>query len=135
MYVPHRVGSEIPISNMDGALKEKLEEDTRMLCAWKDVEILELSVQVDHVHLVCSIPPKLSVSTFMGFLKGKLANQLFKSYPKMKQNPYWGNHFWSRGYFVNTVGIDEDMIRRYVKYQEKNEKRRERERRDYNLFT
>ena len=106
-----------------------------MLCAWKDVEIPELSVQVDHVHLVCSIPPKLSVSTFMGFLKGKLANQLFKSYPKMKQNPYWGNHFWSRGYFVNTVGIDEDMIRRYVKYQEKNEKRRERERRDYNLFT
>ena len=106
-----------------------------MLCAWKDVEIVEMSVQVDHVHLVCSIPPKLSVSTFMGFLKGKLANQLFKSYPKMKQKPYLGNHFWSRGYFVNTVGIDEDMIRRYVKYQEKNEKRRERERRDYNLFT
>lgn len=105
-----------------------------MLCAWKDVEILELSIQPDHVHLVCSIPPKLSVSEFMGFLKGKLAIKLFKSYPKMRQKPYWGNHFWSRGYFVNTVGLDEDMIRRYVKYQEKNEKRRERENRDYNLF-
>ena len=120
---------------LTGALKDQLEEDTRMLCSWKDVEILELSVQPDHVHLVCSIPPKLSVSEFMGFLKGKLAIKLFKSYPKMKQKPYWGNHFWSRGYFVNTVGLDEDMIRRYVKYQETNEKRRERENRDYNLFT
>jgi len=106
-----------------------------MLCEWKDVEILELSVQPDHVHLVCSIPPKLSVSEFMGILKGRLAIKLFKSYPKMKQKPYWGNHFWSRGYFVNTVGIDEDMIRRYVKYQEGNEKRRERDSRDYDLFT
>jgi len=120
---------------LTGAVKEQIEEDTRMLCEWKDVEILELSVQPDHVHLVCSIPPKLSVSEFMGILKGRLAIKLFKSYPKMKQKPYWGNHFWSRGYFVNTVGIDEDMIRRYVKYQEGNEKRRERDSRDYDLFT
>lgn len=120
---------------LTGELKERLEEDIEKFCDWKDVEILELSVQPDHVHLVCSIPPKLSVSEFMGYLKGKLAIKLFKSYPKMKQKPYWGNHFWARGYFVNTVGIDEDMIRRYVKYQEQNEKRRERESRDYSLFT
>ena len=111
-----------------------MEEDIRMLCSWKEVEILELSVQPDHVHLVCSIPPKVSVSEFMGFLKGKLAIKLFKSYPKMKQKPYWGNHFWARGYFVNTVGLNEDLIRRYVKYQEEQEKRREHEHRDYNLF-
>lgn len=120
---------------LTGGLKEQVEEDISKLCDWKDVEILELSVQPDHVHLVCSIPPKLSVSEFMGFLKGKLAIRLFKSYPKMKQKPYWGNHFWARGYFVNTVGIEEDMIRRYVKYQEQNEKRRDRERRDYDLFS
>ena len=119
---------------LKGGVKELLEEDIRMLCAWKEVEVLELSVQEDHVHLVCSIPPKVSVSQLMGFLKGKLAIKLFKTYPRMKQKPYWGNHFWARGYFVNTVGMDEEVIRRYVKYQEKEEKRREREHRDYNLF-
>ena len=81
-----------------------------------------MSVQNDHIHLVVSIPPKVSVSQMMGILKGKLAIKLFKSYPKMKQKPYWGNHFWARGYFVSTVGIDEDIIKRYVKHQEKEEK-------------
>lgn len=119
---------------LKGAIKELLEEDIRMLCSWKEVEVLEMSVQEDHVHLVCSIPPKVSVSEFMGFLKGKLAIKLFKSYPRMKQKPYWGNHFWARGYFVNTVGLNEDLIRRYVKYQEEQEKRREHEHRDYDLF-
>jgi len=51
-------------------------------------------------------------------LKGKIAIKLFKTYPNLKQKPYWGNHFWSRGYFVSTVGLDETMIRQYVKYQE-----------------
>lgn len=119
---------------LKGALKELLEEGIRMLCSWKEVEVLELSVQEDHVHLVCSIPPKVSVSALMGFLKRKLAIKLFKSYPRMKQKPYWGNHFWARGYFVNTVGLNEDLIRRYVKYQEEQEQRREREHRDYDLF-
>ena len=82
-----------------------------------------MSVQQDHIHLVVSIPPKVSISEMMGILKGKLAIKLFKSYPKMKQKPYWGNHFWARGYFVSTVGIDEDVIKRYVKYQEEEEKR------------
>ena len=59
----------------------------------------------------------------MGVLKGKMAIKLFKSYPKLRQKPYWGNHFWARGYFVNTVGLDEEIIRKYVKYQEKEEKR------------
>ena len=103
---------------LKGAIKTLLEEDIRMLCSWKEVEVLETSVQKDHVHLVCSIPPKVSVSEFMGSLKGKLAIKLFKSYPRLKQKPYWGNHFGARGYFVNTVGLNEDLIRRYVKYQE-----------------
>lgn len=120
---------------LTGRLKEVVEHDIRTLCEWKDVEILEINVQMDHVHLVCSIPPKVSVSDFMGFLKGKLAIKLFKSYPRLKQKPYWGNHFWARGYFVNTVGLDEDVIRRYVKYQEDQEKRHERESRDYDLFS
>lgn len=58
----------------------------------------------------------------MDVLKRKLAIKLFKNYPKLKQKPYRGNHFWARGYFVSTVGLDEEMIRKYVKHQEKKEK-------------
>ncbi len=119
---------------LTGAVGEMVERDVLVLCEWKDVEVLELSVGDDHVHLVASIPPKLSVSSFMGFLKGKLAIKVFKSYPRLRQKPYWGNHFWARGYFVSTVGMDEDMIRRYVKYQEERERAEERQRAEYDLF-
>ena len=63
----------------------------------------------------------------MGTIKGKTAIKLFRSYPVMKKKPYWGNHFWARGYFLNTVGINEDMIKRYVKYQEEEERKEEQE--------
>jgi putative transposase len=105
-----------------GQVKLLLEADIRMLCEWEKCEIQEMSVQIDHIHLVLSIPPKVSISEMMGILKGKLAIKLFKTYPKMKQKPYWDNHFWARGYFVSTVGIDEDVIKRYVQHQEKEEK-------------
>ena len=105
-----------------GEIKSLVEDDIRKLCEWKRCEIHEMNVQINHIHLVVSIPPKVSVSEMMGNLKGKLDIKLFKSYPKMRQNPYWGNHFWARGYFVSTVGIDEDVIKRYVQYQEKQEK-------------
>jgi putative transposase len=117
-----------------GEVKQLVEQDIRMLCEWKGSEILEMNVQIDHVHIVVSIPPKVSVSVLMGTLKGKLAIKLFKTYPKLKQKPYWGNHFWSRGYFVNTVGIDEDMIKRYVKYQEGEDKKEENQGRDFDMF-
>ena len=90
-----------------------------MLCEWKGCEIIEMNVRLDHIHLVVSMPPKMSVSEFMGVMKGKLAIKMFKRYPELKRKLYWGNYFWARGYFVNTVGIDEEMIKRYVKYQEK----------------
>jgi putative transposase len=110
---------------LSGVIKELIETDIRKLCEWKRCEIKEMNVQVDYVHLVVSIPPKVSVSEFMGIMKGKLAIKLFKSYPELKKRPYWGNHFWARGYFVNTVGLDEEMIRKYVKYQEEEEKKEE----------
>ena len=118
-----------------GEVKNLVGKDIRMLCEWKSVEIIELNVQVDHIHVVCSIPPKISVSELMGTLKGKLAIKLFKSYPKLKEKSYWGNHFWSRGYFVTTVGADEDMIRRYVKYQEGEDKKEESQTRNFDLFS
>jgi len=119
---------------LTGAIHEQVIADIHELCSWKHVDILELNVQADHVHMVASIPPKISLSDFMGFLKGKLAIRLFRSYPGLKKQIYWGNHFWARGYFVSTVGLDEDLIRRYVQHQEQEEKRREQEGENYNLF-
>ena len=119
---------------LTGVIKEMLENDIRMLCEWKSCDVEELSVQQDHIHLLVSVPPKVSVSELMGTLKGKLAIKLFKSYPRLKQKPYWGNHFWARGYFVSTVGIDEDKLRRYVKYQEEEERKAETQGKDFGLF-
>ena len=119
---------------LTGVIKEMLENDIRMLCEWKSCDVEELSIQQDHIHLLVSVPPKVSVSELMGTLKGKLAIKLFKSYPRLKQKPYWGNHFWARGYFVSTVGIDEDKIRRYVKYQEQEERKAETQGKDFGLF-
>ena len=111
-----------------------VENDIRMLCEWKDSEIEELNVQPDHIHMLVCIPPRVSISELMGVLKGKLAIKIFKSYPQLKKKPYWGNHFWSRGYFVNTVGMDEDMIRRYVQYQEEQDKNEESNGQHFTLF-
>ena len=86
-----------------------------------EVEVVEVNVQPEHVHLVVSIPPKYAVSDYMGFLKGKLALKLFDRYPQLRRR-YWGQHVWSRGYCVSTVGLDEERIRKYVKWQEKREK-------------
>jgi putative transposase len=113
---------------LTGEIGTQVDQDIRVLSEWLGCEVLELNVRIDHVHTVVSIPPKVSVSTYLGTIKGKIAIKIFKSYPKLKKKPYWGNHFWARGYFVNTVGMDEDMIRRYVKYQEEEERREERER-------
>lgn len=107
-------------------LKDEVGEYTKQqvyrLCSYKDkVEVLELNVQPDHVHVVISLPPKYAVSDFMGYLKGKLAMRLFQRYEKLGRR-YWGRHLWSRGYCVSTVGLDEEKVRQYVRWQEKREK-------------
>jgi REP-associated tyrosine transposase len=95
------------------------------LCRQKDqLDVLELNIQPDHIHLVLSIPPKYAVSTVMGFLKGKLALRLFQRYEHLGKR-YWGQHLWSRGYCVSSVGLDEDQIRKYVKWQEAQDKQAE----------
>ncbi len=119
---------------LTGAIKELVEQDIRMICEWKEVVIDEINIRSDHVHMVVSIPPKISISEFMGVLKGKIAIKLFKSYPNMRKKPYWGNHFWAIGYFVATVGVDEELIKRYVKYQEEIERKHENEQQQFSLF-
>ena len=85
-------------------------------------ELVELNIQLDHVHLLIKVPPKVSISTLMGTLKGKTALQVFRQFSYLKERPYWGNHFWAKGYCVDTVGVDAEMIRRYVKHQEQLER-------------
>ena len=90
-------------------------------------EIIELNVQADHVHLLLKVPPKVSISKLLGTVKGKTAIQVFRQFPYLKKKPYWGNHFWAKGYCVDTVGVDAEMIRQYVTYQEKLERNLELE--------
>jgi len=89
--------------------------------------VVELNVQPDHVHFLVKVPPKVSISKLMGTVKGRTAIQLFRQFRYLKEKPYWGNHFWAKGYCVDTVGVDAEMIRKYVKYQEKQEKQLELE--------
>ena len=93
----------------------------RLIQQKEKVAVLELNVQAEHVHVVLSIAPKYAVSNIMGSLKGKLAMRLFQRYEKLGKR-YWGRHRWSRGYCVSTIGLDEERIRKYVKWQEKREK-------------
>ena len=105
-----------------GDVEEYSRQKLYGLCKQKDsIEILELNVQSDHIHVVMSIAPKYSVSGVVGFLKGKLTTSLFYRYEKLGKK-YWGRHLWSRGFCVSTVGLDEDKICKYVKYQEKKER-------------
>ena len=103
-------------------LKGKIGEEVRKTIIVQSerlgYEIAELNVQVDHVHLLIKVPPKVSLSALMGVMKGKSAIRVFSKFPELKQRPYWGNHFWAEGYCVDTVGLDSEMIQKYVKYQE-----------------
>ena len=110
---------------LEGKLKDEIEECIREQNRQMGCEVVELNVQVDHVHMVAMVPPKLSISNYMGRLKGKAAIRMFSMFRELRQRRYWGNHFWAQGYCVGTVGLDEEMIRNYVKWQEKQERKQE----------
>ena len=76
------------------------------------------------------VPPKVAISDLMGRVKGQTAMKVFNQFRELRRKPYWGNHFWSKGYCVDSIGLDEDMIRKYVRYQEKREKQQEQLRLD-----
>ena len=84
-------------------------------------EVVELNVQLDHVHLLVMVPPKISISKLVGILKGRTAIRVFNKFRHLKYKPYWGDHFWAKGDCVDTVGLDEEKVRKYVKYQESKE--------------
>ncbi|MBA3530778.1 MAG: IS200/IS605 family transposase [Ardenticatenales bacterium] len=112
-----------------GEIAEYLAYLIRSLCQQKEsVEVLELNVQADHVHLVVEVLPKYAISNLMGFLKGKAAIRLFQRYERLGRK-YWGRHLWARGYCVSTVGLDEEKIRKYVRWQELREQQIESQQR------
>ena len=107
---------------LQGAVGQEVSTCLQVFAKQKGCEVVELNVQADHVHLLVLVPPKVSISDLVGTLKGRSAIRVFKQFPHLKEKPYWGNHFWARGYCVDTVGLDAEMIRKYVKYQEVKER-------------
>lgn len=107
--------------SMFGALRRNVGEILRELCRRYEVELVEGHVLPDHVHMLLEIPPKLSVANVLGKLKGKSTILINQKY--VKQRNFRGLHFWSRGYCVSTVGLDESVIRNYIKTQEDRDKK------------
>ena len=98
--------------------REDVREIIKQLCSYKGVEILGGNVMSDHVHILVSIPPKMSVSSFMGYLKGNSALMMFDRHANLKYK-FGNRHFWSEGYYVSTVGLNEAVIKKYIQDQEK----------------
>lgn len=107
---------------MYGKVREDMREILRTLCQYKKVEIIEGAVCIDHIHMCVSIPPKLSVSEFVGYLKGKSALMTHDRHPEMTNK--WNRKFWARGYYVTTIGnINEETIKKYIMEQEEESKK------------
>ena len=98
--------------------RESIRDILKSLCSYKGIEILEGHLMPDHVHLLLSIPPKYSVSSIMGYLNGKSSLMIFERHANLKYQ-FGNRHFWSIGYYVSTVGLNEATIRKYIQDQEK----------------
>ena len=99
-----------------GQYREDLKQIIKLLCKYKGVEIIE----GDHVHLLVAIPPRMSVSSFMGYLKGKSALMMFDRHENLNYK-YGNRHFWAEGYYVSTVGLNEAAIKKYIQEQERHD--------------
>jgi len=108
-----------------GRQRSQIGSILRDLCRQKDVELVKGNAQPDHIHLLLRIPPKYSVAMTVGYLKGKSAVRIHRELIRTS-GTIFGRSFWSRGYCVNTVGLDEAMIRRYIEEQDKHERKQER---------
>ena len=115
VWVPKKRGKVIY-----GKLRGEIGTILRRLCEYKGVEVLEGKACIDHIHICLSIPPKYSVSTIVGYLKGKRAMIAFEQYSRLKKN-FRGHHFWARGYYVSTVGLNEATMAKLVRDQKKHD--------------
>lgn len=99
-------------------LREDIRQIIKDLCKWKGVAIIEGHLMCDHIHLLVSIPPKYSVSNFMGYLKGKSAMMIFERHANLKYK-FGNKHFWATGYYVSMVGLNTATVQKYIREQEK----------------
>jgi putative transposase len=100
-----------------GRYRKEIGKIVRKLCEFKGIEILEPGACVDHIHMCLCIPPKYSVAYVMGYLKGKSALMFFDKYPEIRKRTN-NKNLWTKGYYVNTVGLNEEAVRKYIKEQE-----------------
>jgi putative transposase len=105
-----------------GELRKHLGEVLKELARRKECEIEEGHLMADHVHMLIAIPPKYAVAQVVGFIKGKSAIHIARMYGGRKRN-FTGEHFWARGYYVSTVGRDEETIREYIRRQDEEDRR------------
>ena len=110
---------------LQGPVGQEAYKCVMTFCQQLGCEVVELNVQIDHIHLLVKVPPRQSISDLMGVLKGRTAIRLFNAFPFLRKKPYWGNHFWAHGYCIDTVGLNSEMIQKYVRFQEKEELRQE----------
>ena len=113
---------------LTGAVGNEVRNCIRAFSKQKEVELVEMSIKPDNVHVLVLVPPKISISDYCGIVKGRTANLVFNKYRDLKDIPCWSNHFWTEGYCVEIVGLDSERIRKYVTYQENQERRAEKQR-------
>lgn len=101
-----------------GKIRTDIGQILRQLCVYKDVEIIEAHAMSNHIHMMIRIPPKISVSSFMGYLKGKSSLMIFERHANLKYK-YGNRNFWAKGYFVSTVGLNDEVVKEYIRNQEK----------------
>jgi len=101
-----------------GKIRNDIGQIIRQLCAYKDVEIIEAHAMPDHIHMLVRIPPKIAVSNFMGYLKGKSSLMIFERHANLKYK-YGNRNFWAKGFYVSTVGLDTKKVQEYIRDQEK----------------
>ena len=101
-----------------GKLRSDIGQIIRQLCSYKGVEIIEAHAMSDHIHMLVRIPPKIAVSNFMGYLKGKSSLMIFERHANLKYK-YGNRNFWAKGFFVSTVGLDAKKVQEYIRDQEK----------------
>ena len=101
-----------------GKLRSDIGQIIRQLCSYKGVEIIEAHAMPDHIHMLVRIPPKIAVSNFMGYLKGKSSLMIFERHANLKYK-YGNRNFWAKGFFVTTVGLDTKKVQAYIRDQEK----------------
>ena len=101
-----------------GKLRSDIGQIIRQLCSYKGVDIIEAHAMPDHIHMLVRIPPKIAVSNFMGYLKGKSSLMIFERHANLKYK-YGNRNFWAKGFFVSTVGLDTNTVQEYIREQEK----------------